>query len=182
MTFGRRLIWLSILALLMQMGLGVAWLATLSVNIGQLTVKHPELQKIFEQVQAQQSLTPLTPSSSDAERILEAMMPIFSQLDWHGIALFCSFFSFGMLGFAYARITGSIDYLGCLPVLALLSGQNPIILALEMSQQGVVQAAFSHPFELGLLALQLASVYGFGLLGQRLYQRNAPAGATVTPR
>ena len=28
MTFGRRLIWLSILALLMQLGLGIAWLAT----------------------------------------------------------------------------------------------------------------------------------------------------------
>lgn len=182
MTFGRRLVWLSILALLMQLGLGIAWLATISVNIGQLTVKHPELQKIFDQVQTQQSLTPLTPSSSDAERMLDAMMPIFSQLDWQAIALFCSFFSFGILGFAYARLTGSIDYLGCLPVLALLSGQNPITLALEMSRQGVAQATFSHPFELGLLALQLASVYGFGILGQRLYLRKMPAGPTVTPR
>ena len=182
MSFGRRLIWLSVVAMLMQLGLGLAWLATVSLAMGQLTARRPELQQILEQVQKQQSLTPLTPSSSDAERMLEVMMPIFSQLDWPAIALFCSFFSFGMLGFAYARLSGSIDYLGCLPVLALLSGQNPITLALALTGQGVTQAAFSHPFELGLLALQLVSVYAFGLFGQRLYLRKTPPGATVTTR
>ncbi len=182
MSFGRRLIWLSIIALIMQLGLGLAWLASVSLAMGQLTAQRPELQTIFEQVQKQQSLTPLTPSSSDAERMLDVMMPIFSQLNWPSIAIFCSFFSFGILGFAYARMTGSIDYLGCLPVLALLSGQNPITLALALKGQGVEQATFSHPFELALLLLQLAAVYGFGLLGQRLYLRNAPPGATVTTR
>ena len=182
MRFGRRLIWLSIVAMIMQLGLGLAWLASVSLAMGQLTARRPELQKIFEQVQQQQSLTPLTPSSSDAERMLDVMMPIFSQLHWPSIALFCSFFSFGILGFAYARLTGSIDYLGCLPVLALLSGQNPITLALALKGQGVEQAAFSHPFEAALLVLQLACVYGFGLLGQRLYLRKAPPGPTVTTR
>lgn len=182
MSFGRRLIWLSVLAMLMQLGLGLAWLASVSLAMGQLTTRQPGLQKILEQVQKQQSLTPLTPSSSDAERMLEIMMPIFSQLDWPSIALFCSFFSFGILGFAYARLTDSIDYLGCLPVLALLSGQNPITLALTLKAQGVAQAAFSHPFELALLAFQLVCVYGFGLLGQRLYQRKPPPGPTVTTR
>lgn len=176
------MIWLSIVAMLMQLGLGLAWLASVSLAMGQLTAQRPEFQKILEQVQKQQSLTPLTPSSSDAERLLDVMMPIFSQLDWAAIALFCSFFSFGILGFAYARLTGSIDYLGCLPVLALLSGQNPITLALALKGQGVEQASFSHPFEAGLLALQLACVYGFGMLGQRLYLRNLPPGATVTTR
>ena len=182
MSFGRRLVWLSILALLMQLGLGLAWLATISINIGQLTTKRPDLQKIFQQVQSQQSLAPLTAGSSDADRLFEAMAPIFSQLDWPAIALFSSFFSFGMLGFAYARFTGSLDYLGCLPVLALLSGQNPIVLAMVFAQQGVSQARFSHPFELGLLVFQLLCVYGFAVLGVRLYQQKTPPSPPLTTR
>jgi len=182
MSFGRRLVWLSILALLMQLGLGLAWLATISLNIGQLTSRRPDLQKIFLQVQSEQSLSPLTAGSTDAERLFEAMAPIFSQLNWPAIALFSSFFAFGMLGFAYARLTGSLDYLGCLPVLALLSGQNPITLAMVFAQQGVPQASFSHLFELGLLVLQMFSVYAFAALGVRLYRQKTPPSPPVTTR
>lgn len=182
MTFGKKLVWFSILALVMQFGLSLSWLATISVAISQLTVKQPELQKLLEQLQSQSTLTPLTPGSSDTERMLQTMMPVLSQLNWPIIALACSFFSFGILGFAYARLTGQTDYLGGLPLLALISGQNPITLALDMARQGVSQATLNHFFEAGLLLVQLITIYTFALLGQKLYNRKLPAGTNVTPR
>ena len=181
MSLGRRLIWLAICGMLMQVGLGVAWLATVLVAVSHLTVNRPELRKLYLQVQ-QQQISPLTPSSSDAERFFETMAPIFSQLNWPLIALISSVLSFSVLGFVYARMTGTTDYLGLLPVLGLLSGQNPVTMAMAFAEQGVTQARFSHWLEVLLLLAQLLSLYLCGWLGCWLRQRKQSSRPSVTTR
>lgn len=180
MTRGRRWLWLGITGLLMQVGIYLVWLCFMLVSVSQLTARHPELAKLFEQVNKQQSA--LTVSSSDAERYFETMAPIFSQLPWPLIAVLTSLVAFVGLGYFFGRTTGSTDYLGLLPIMGLLSGQNPITLAMVFAEQGVSQARFPHWLEALLLLIQLISLYGGGLLGSRVHLRKAAAGPPLTTR
>jgi hypothetical protein len=181
MSLGRRFIWLGICGMLMQLGLGVAWMATVLMSVSHLTVRRPALREVYLKVQ-QKQMSPLTPSSSDAERFFESMAPIFSQLHWPLIAVVSSVLSFAVLGFLYARITGTTDYLGLLPVLGLLSGQNPITMAMAFAEQGVTQARFSHPLELVILLTQLLTLYAFGALGCWFHRRKQASRPPVTKR
>ena len=182
MGIGRRILWLGICGMLMQLGLGMTWLATVLVAVSQITAGNPELRKIYLKVQEQQNLSPLSPSSSDAERFFETMGPIFAQLNWPVIALISGLISFGLLGFAYGRITGTTDYLGILPALGLLSGQNPITMAMAFADQGVKLAHFSHPLEAALLLSQLVGLYLGGAIGVWFYRRKQTARPSVTTR
>lgn len=180
MHLGRRLIWLGILGLLLGPGLAFLWLACVMVGVSHYTATRPEMLKLYQQ--AQQTISVLTPTSSDQERVFELMAPIFSQLNWGVIAVVTGMLGFGIIGFLYGRVTGSIDLLGTFPIMSLLTGQNPITMAMSFSAQGVAQAKFSHPFEVVLLVTQLLSLYGMGALGMWFHQRKLASRPSVTTR
>lgn len=172
MTFRRKLFWLSIVGLGMQLGLGLVWFSVLMVMVSQVTSADPALKQIYMKVQ-QQASTSLNPSQSETERFLDTMMPIFQQIPWEVVVIGSSVLGFAVLGFAYGRVSGSTDYLGVLPALALLSGQNPITMAMMVADRGIVGADFSMFGQVGLLLLQLLVLYLAGALGARLRRGRA---------
>jgi len=166
-----RIFWLSAVGILMQLGLSFAWFACVVIVVSHLTAGDPELQKIYLKVQQHQSLTGLTPSGSDADRFFEEMRPILSQVPWLAVGCVASLFSFGVLGFLYARLSGTIDYVGMLPVLAILTGQNPLNLTLMVQERGIREAQLGWGAQFLMLLLQVLAAFGGAQLGAWIRQR-----------
>jgi hypothetical protein len=174
MSFRQKLLWLSLVGLTMQFGLGLVWFSVLMVFVSQVTSADPALKQIYLKVQ-QQAATSLSPSQSETERFLDNMLPIFQQVPWPTVAVVSSLLGFVVLGFLYGRISGSVDFLGALPVLALLSGQNPITMAMMVADRGIEGAHFGWLGQIAMLVLQLITIYIGGWLGARLWKpRPAP--------
>ncbi len=155
----------------MQLGLSFAWFACVVIVVSHLTAGDPELQKIYLKVQQHQTLTGLTPSGSDADRFFEEMRPILSQVPWLAVGCVASLFSFGALGFLYARLSGTMDYVGMLPVLAILTGQNPLNLTLMVHERGIREAQLGWGPQFLMLLLQVLAAFGGAQVGAWIRQR-----------
>lgn len=169
-SLGRKLFWLSLVGLLMQFTLGLTWVACTAVVVSQITHRDPALSKLYKEIQEKQSFSSVTPSASDAQRYIESMKPILARVPWAALAVTSSLLGFGFLGFFYGRMSGSSDYFGILPVFSILSGQNPITMALALVDQGIDQAQLHWLAQGALLLVQMLAGYFFAALGSRIFR------------
>lgn len=179
-SLGRKLFWLSLVGLLMQFTLGLTWVACTAVVVSQITHRDPALSKLYKEIQEKQSFSSVTPSASDAQRYIESMKPILAKVPWAALALVSSLLGFSFLGFFYGRMSGSSDYFGVLPLFSILSGQNPITLALTLVDQGVDQAQLHWALQFTILLTQMLTGYFFAILGSRVFRLRHQAQSKPT--
>lgn len=154
----------------MQFILGLTWVACTALAVSLVAQGDPELAKLYQQVQQQHSSSGSNPGPHEVHRYLEGLMPILLQVGWGWVALASSLLGFFFLGFVYGRMCGSSDYIGVLVLFSMFSGQNPLTLALEMSNQGVSSAHLSWPLQILLVLLQLLAATALAEVGARIFR------------
>lgn len=167
----RRVFWLSAAGLFTQIVLMLTMAVGLELSIHSLTRQNAQLATLYRQVQTNSDLVALTTYSSDVDSFFKTMNPIFSQLNWPLLALLTGAAGFAFLGYLFGRLSGTVEYAGALVVLSLIGGQNPVIVAMVLSDRGVEQATFGWPMQVLLLLSQLLILYAAAWLGQRAYLR-----------
>jgi len=170
-SWTQRIAWLSGASLAAHLGLGMLWVAVLVVFISHITAGNPELQQVYLKLQKEASSS-LDPGVAAADRFFDQMNPILVHVPWLPLAILVSLCGFAALGAIYSRLSGETVGIGVLPTITILSGQNPITLALGAANHGIQQAQFPWYAAGALLILQFASLYAGASLGQIWYQRS----------
>ena len=151
-----------------------SWWGAAAYEVNEIAQSDPALTKRLEELQKKYSDPDFQQNETEVQRSLEAMTPILSKVDWFRVAVVTSVFDFCLLGFFAARWLNNTDWLGALPVFAVLSGQNPAILPMSLAERGISGARLTPAQQVGLLAMQIVCVYTVGYLGLRLKQRRNP--------
>ena len=168
---------LTLAAIIMNAFLIFSWWGTTAFCVNQIALTDPAMTKQLETLQKsyQNATTDFPQTEADVQKSLDAMAPVLVQIDWFKVALITSGLAFCVLGFFTARWLESADWLGALPVLAIVSGQNPSMLALNLAERGISSARLSWGQHALLLGLQIVCVYLFGYLGLRLKKKRVSA-------
>ena len=169
---------LLVAAIAMNAFLIFSWWLTTAYSVNEIAMADPQLAKRLEELQKNYSSSEFQQNETEVQRSLEAMTPILVKVDWFKVATFTSVFDFCLIGFFAARWLNSTDWIGALPVLAVISGQNPAILSVALAERGVSGARLSLGQQVSLLAIQMICVCACGYLGLYLKTRKS---AQITP-
>ena len=161
----------------MHVFLLVAWVSVASLFAARISSVDPAFakqieatDKVLQSLGSQQS----QPGEAEIQKTIESLAPILARLDLFGVGMCVSLMVFTLLGFLVARWLNSTDWLGIMPIFALISGTSPSTICISLASQGVPSAALS-PIQHGLLlGIQLICVYACGALGLRLKQSGKP--------
>lgn len=110
-------------------------------------------------------------NETEAQKTIDTLAPLLTRVNWFPVCLASSFFAFAFLGFCVAQLMNSSDWLGILPLLAILSSSSPPLLCSSLASHGITTAALSPIENIVVVAAQIVAVYGVGALGLNLKNR-----------
>ena len=158
---------LTLTAVIMHTTMALVWWSVGAAFVAHLATGDPSIARSLEEVSKKYDAR----DEDEARKYLQTLAPVFERIDWFVVSVLSSLMAFSVLGFFCCRLSGSMDYLGILPVLSILSGQNPAILSVALAERGMSAASLGFGQQVALLALQVTTVYLFGSMGTFLHRR-----------
>lgn len=170
LLYFRRLIRLFVANIVINFLVFMSWWVVMCFQLSPIAESDPALKTQWEKINKGMSSDWSLQSEADADAFLVSLAPLLRHVDWANVAVITSlvFLPVGFLTAAWMEDgQGGSDWAPALPVIALISGQNPANLGASLAARGVPSADLSVIWQGGILAQQMLLV----VVGAYIYQR-----------
>lgn len=164
----------AVAGLMMLFLVPAAWIGVSGAFVMALVEDRPEVRAEMNRVWDLYRTDPfdlgsLDPDSPRMVALRQVHEPIMAEVDWFLVALAVSLLVLPLLGYFCGRYSGEPAWAGALPILGLLTSNNPATLL--SAREETAALAPSLPEQLGVVVLQVVVVHMAADWGAGVYRR-----------